>query len=238
MTCSLSGQFVEFSADYSHSDELGGELTSLLQGVNTHFLVRDVLVDVPGRDYIRDFLAMEGAGYMVYESEYVDTPVVNQSSSSSLTGSGYNYTLSAPPTSGFMYVKLTDPHGGQKDLIGVVRSDGKRIRPENVWLSKTKNTNQEWEHYINLFDANTTSGYTVTFADAAAPNNAPVLQFIPDGTAVEERQISFIVEASDADGTTPSLSVRSLPALATFTDQGDGTGIFDCTPIEGEAGEY
>ncbi|MCP4995615.1 MAG: calcium-binding protein, partial [Gammaproteobacteria bacterium] len=57
MTCSLSGQFVEFDATFYHSDELGGELTSLMTGVNTHFLVGDVLLDLPGRDDIRDFLA-------------------------------------------------------------------------------------------------------------------------------------------------------------------------------------
>ncbi|MCP4313302.1 MAG: calcium-binding protein, partial [Bacteroidetes bacterium] len=68
MTCSLSGQFVDIEATYSHSDELGGELTSLLEGINTHFLVRDVLVDLPGRDNIRDFLALDGGVYRVYES--------------------------------------------------------------------------------------------------------------------------------------------------------------------------
>ena len=28
MTCTLSGKFVSFTADFSHSDELGGELLS------------------------------------------------------------------------------------------------------------------------------------------------------------------------------------------------------------------
>ncbi len=32
MICTLSGQFVDFTAEFSHSDELGGELTSLLEG--------------------------------------------------------------------------------------------------------------------------------------------------------------------------------------------------------------
>jgi len=43
MTCSLTGRFVEFSAEFSHSDELGGELTSLIDSINTHFLIHDVL---------------------------------------------------------------------------------------------------------------------------------------------------------------------------------------------------
>jgi len=85
MTCSLSGRFVEFEADYSHSDELGGELTSLMEAVNTHFLVRDVLADLPGRDNIRDFLARDGGVYRVYESEAIDTDVTDHSSSARRT---------------------------------------------------------------------------------------------------------------------------------------------------------
>ena len=107
MTCSLSGQFVEFNAEYTHSNELGGELTSLLEAVNTHFLVQDVMVDLPGRDNIRDFLARDAGGYTVYESDSLDTSVLDQSASSSLQYSGQSgldalYTLSTPVTAGFI----------------------------------------------------------------------------------------------------------------------------------------
>ena len=46
MSCSLSGTFEYFNADFSYSDELDGELTSLIDAVNTHFLVHDVLTDL------------------------------------------------------------------------------------------------------------------------------------------------------------------------------------------------
>lgn len=36
METTLSGRFTEFTAEFSHSDELGGELTSLIDAVNTH----------------------------------------------------------------------------------------------------------------------------------------------------------------------------------------------------------
>jgi hypothetical protein len=113
MTCSLSGEFVEFTADFSHADELGGQLTSLIEEVNTHFLVHDVLVDLPGRDEIRDFLATDCASgdacgtYTVYESENTETEVTDQSDFSSLTGSGTTYTLTVPATPGFLYVHLS-----------------------------------------------------------------------------------------------------------------------------------
>ncbi len=77
MITSLSGQFVSFEAGYSPADELGGELTSLLDGVTTptHALVHDVLADLPGRDAVKDFLARGGDVLRVYESDCVDTPV-------------------------------------------------------------------------------------------------------------------------------------------------------------------
>ncbi len=139
MTCTLSGKFVSFTADFSHSDELGGELTSLIKAVNTHFLVQDVFVDLPGRDPVRDFLAKDGGVYRIYESEVTglgDPVVVDQSDASTLQMSDSSGQLTAPVTTGFMYVQLNDPFTGQKILKEIIRSDGKMIKPENAWLPK------------------------------------------------------------------------------------------------------
>ncbi len=239
MLCTLSGEFNDFSADYSHADELGGELTALMEKPITHFLVRDVLVDLPGRDTIRDFLAKDGDVYRVYESETVDTVVTDQSASSTLTGSGDTYFLTTPSNPGFLYVRLTDPFNGQRQIQEVIRSDGKRIKPENCWLSKTRFQDKPWQYFINIFDSNAQSSYTITFAGGpTVPNQPPVLGQIPNQTAVEGRALSFTVTATDPDGTTPTLSASPLPALATFTDSGDGTGTFTWTPQVGQKGQY
>ncbi|MCB0339516.1 MAG: hypothetical protein KDD53_07930, partial [Bdellovibrionales bacterium] len=81
---SLSGMFTSFSSTFSHSDELGGKLTSLLNSVTTHFLIKDVLVDLPGRDSVKDFLAKDPAQYRVYESEGGDTVVTDYTGQVSL----------------------------------------------------------------------------------------------------------------------------------------------------------
>ncbi|MBN1602292.1 MAG: chitobiase/beta-hexosaminidase C-terminal domain-containing protein [Chitinispirillaceae bacterium] len=237
MTCTLSGKFKSFTADYSHSDELGGELTSLLEDVNTHFLVQDVLVDAPGRDSIKDFLAKDGDIYRVYESENMDGEVTNQSGTSSLTPSGNAYSLSTDANAGFMYLKLTDPQGGTMQIAEVIRSDGKRVKPENAWLSKERD-GEGWNYFINLFDNTTTGSYTVHFEENAQVNHAPVLQFIPDRTLLEGETVSFIVEATDPDGTIPTLSTWTLPAMAEFTDNGEGTGVFEWSPAAGQAGKF
>jgi hypothetical protein len=207
--------------------------------VNTHFLIRDVLVDLPGRDAIKDFLAKDADVYRVYESETVDTVVTDQSASSTLTGSGDIYTLTTPSNPGFLYVSLTDPFSNQRQIQSVTRSDGKHIKPENCWLSKTRVKDGPWQYYINIFDVNAQSSYTIIFAGGqTVPNQPPVLGAIPNQTAVEGRLLSFTVTATDPDGTTPTISASPLPALAVFTDQGDGTGLFTWTPQVGQTGQY
>jgi hypothetical protein len=243
MECTLSGKFVEFTAEFSHSDELGGQLTSLIDAVNTHFLVRDVVVDLPGRDTVKDFLAKDDSVYRVYESQSMDTQVLDQSGSASLgpaeqSGTETIYTLTTPVTAGFMYVKLSDPNQGEKTLKQVVRSDGKILKAENGWLSKTRERSDPWQHFVNVFDVNTTNSYMLVFEDTSSQPHPPVLQFIPDRTGAEGTQVSFLVESSDPDGTTPALSAAPLPAGATFVDHGNGEGIFDWTPAVGQSGRF
>lgn len=247
MTCSLSGRFADFSALVSHSDELGGELTALIknENVHTHDLVRDVLVDLPGRDSIRDFLVEEGGVYKIFESSGVDAAVVNRSAGSSLSAGGVfgtetHYTLSTTADPGLTCLKLPDPLGGAQPLKRIVRSDGKIIKIENAWLSKTRKANPEdgWNHYVNLFDTGGTNAYTFIYEDAANLPQAPVLAFIPDRTGVETQPLSFLVEASDPNGTSPMLSAESMPVGAGLTDNGDGTAVFAWNPTEGQAGNY
>ncbi len=244
MTCSLSGKFIDFDATFTHADELGGELTSLIKEIRTHTLVRDVLADLPGRDLVRDFLSRADDIYTVYESDNTEFEVTDQSSASSLAfkenqGLQSHYTFTVPATAGFMYSQLPDPHAGTKLLTQVIRSDGKEINPANAWLSKVQDSEtHEWAHYVNLFDANTTDTYTFVFDALTASPQPPVLQYIQDKAGHENQQISFIIQASDPNGTIPALSAAPLPAGATLTDGKDGTGIFDWTPASGQKGSY
>lgn len=170
MVTTLAGRFVEFSADYAHADSLGGAVTSLLQQIDTHTLLHDVRVDLPGRDGIRDFLARDGDVLRVYESDGVDSAVVDQSASAAWRAQGANHAnqeLTLQAVQGFVYVKLADPFLGKRALGQVLRSDGKTLPPENVWLSKTRNADLSWSYAINLFDANTTGAYSLGFVDTS-----------------------------------------------------------------------
>ena len=251
METTLAGKFSVFTAKFTHADELGGALTSLVQATNAHFLIRDVRVDLPGRDLVRDFLARDGDVIRVYESDGPDTEVTDRSSVATLVSKGgqgekANFQLTMPPTAGFVYVKLPDPYNGTKALGKIARSDAKELLSDNVWLSQTRNEQtKQWEYWVNFFDVNTTGVYDTEFDAPPPAARAPVLQFIPDRVVQEGKQVSFLVEGSSPEGKAISLSAAPLPAGAVFTRQaadpaapGLTRAVFDWTPPKGAAGSY
>ena len=251
METTLAGKFTEFTAKFSHADELGGTLTSIIQAANAHFLIHDVRADLPGRDAVRDFLAQDGDVIRIYESDGLDTVVTDRSAVATLTA-GVNatgnasYRLNVPATAGFVYVKLPDPFGGQKVLGHILRSDAKLMTSENVWLSKTRNEQtKQWQYWVNFFDVNTTGLYDSEFQSPPVSALAPVLQFIPDRLIQETKQVSFLVEASSPQGKPVTITASPLPQGATLTMQpadpltpGLARALFDWTPAKGQASVY
>ncbi len=243
MQTSLSGRFVDFTASYSHSDELGGQVTSLIDGVQTHALVHDVRVDLPGRDGIRDFLAKDADVYRVYESQGSEAEVADVSAGASLSPAGTDgslslYRLSFPPQTGLVLVQLPDPSSGTRSATGATRSDGKVIGADNLWVSKSRAADNSWRYWLDLFDADTSGSYLVRLGEPASGPHPPVLQPIADRVTYEGKGVSFLIQASDPDGTRPRLSAAPLPFGAQFSDRGDGSALLSWTPIPGQAGLY
>ncbi|AZQ13037.1 hypothetical protein [Shewanella khirikhana] len=239
MYTTLSGRFTEFTATFSHADELGGSLTSLIDAVNAHLLLRDVVVDLPGRDTVRDFLVRNGTALTAFESDSVDTPVADLSSTAQLSGSGDTLSLTFAPELGGAYVQLPDPFGGSRQLVQVLRSDGKVLHPANGWLSKHYNKDtKQTQHLLHLFDTHTQGRYLLQFADRQAVPAAPVLAYIPDWTGAEGGQIGFLLEASDPNGDAVSFAVTPMPDGASLTDIEPGKARFNWPIAVGQAGFY
>ncbi|TBW56060.1 hypothetical protein EZI54_10490 [Marinobacter halodurans] len=251
METSLTGKFTDFDARFTHADEYGGELTSLVDAVNTHFLLHDVRVDLPGRDHVRDFLALDGATTLLYESEHTGLDLLNCTDCLAVTridgslgggsdsGNGINRTLTVTPPGGAVHIKLADPYQGDQVLSAVTRADGSALDPANYWLSKTLQDDKiHFDHYLNLFDTAAAESYTLTFGGQAQVNAPPVLQYIANYTTYETGQVGFLVQASDPDGAVPALSATGLPAGASFQDKGNGEGVFSWFPAVGQAGSY
>ncbi|MFW5988729.1 MAG: Ig-like domain-containing protein, partial [Desulfosudaceae bacterium] len=259
MTCTLSGEFTDFTANISHADELGGELTSIIKqdNVHTHLLVKDVLVDLPGRDKIHDFLTVDAAFYKVFESNGTETETTDLSADTTWelhqeTATRYTCDVSTPASAGFVYLSFPDPDHPQNQqaqleelirqdkLIEVIRSDGKRIKPANAWRSQQRKADPKdgWHYFVNLFDTSSTGSYTFVFDDVTSHNSPPALLPLSDQATAEGQELSFAVSATDPDGTIPEISAVNLPVGADLEEQSDGSAKFTWTPAIGQAGDY
>lgn len=69
-------------------------------------------------------------------------------------------------------------------------------------------------------------------------NRPPQVGPINDVTLTEGDTYTMTVSALDLESTTPSLSASNLPAFATFTNNGNGTGILTLDTDTGDAGTY
>lgn len=245
MECTLTGEFVDFDAYFTHDDSLGGELTSLIKSIGTHFLVHDVLVDLSGRDAVRDFLARDVDILRVYESSGVDTEVADVSEDASLVlqgtaGSNRLYRFTAPVTTGPWYAKVRLAEGASLEYSSALRGDGKTLHAANVWISQERVTPQSpWDYYLNVFDINGGGVYELALRQKPVPVNAPpVLHYVGKKATRVDQQLGFYIQATDPNGTIPVLGGTPLPVGASLTNNGDGTASFRWTPTTGQEGVH
>ncbi|MCK5781959.1 MAG: discoidin domain-containing protein [Flavobacteriales bacterium] len=69
-------------------------------------------------------------------------------------------------------------------------------------------------------------------------NNAPVIADVTNQSVEENGILNVNISATDGDSDTLTLISNNLPSFATFTDNGDGTALFEFRPLEGDAGTY
>ena len=160
MITSLSGEFIEFKASFTHADELGGRDTSVIKSVNAYFIAAEVMNDEPGRDRILDFLAdtdndPERIPDTLFESDGTTLPV-NYLTDAAVTGSvaanDVTVTLHAD-REGWGYMRLDDPAQARFAISQVTRSDGKVLHPRNTWTNiRYRRSDNQKLTYLNIFD--------------------------------------------------------------------------------------
>ncbi|HKJ90805.1 MAG TPA: hypothetical protein VJ960_06695 [Oceanipulchritudo sp.] len=194
MITSLSGEFIEFKASYTHAAELGGEETSLIESLEAHFIAAEVLNDEPGRDDILDFLAdtdrdAEMIPDALYESNGNVLPVNHVEDATVLSGlQGREFVVEANPLiEGWGYVRLDDPGQAKYDFERVVRSDGKLLNLNNIWTNIRYDpiTNNKLT-YLNILDRYEIGSYTYTITYAP----------VPEDTDPPETQLRFVGEVT------------------------------------------
>lgn len=71
-----------------------------------------------------------------------------------------------------------------------------------------------------------------------AGNQAPEIDPVAQQNVTEGTNLTFDINASDPDATTPALTAENLPTGMTFTDNGDGTGTISFDPEFSQSGSY
>ncbi|MDX2441671.1 MAG: hypothetical protein QNK40_14110 [Desulfobacterales bacterium] len=201
MITSLSGEFTEFKASYTHASELGGRDTSIIVSLDAYFIVHEVLNDQPGRDNLKDFLADtvdddEFIPDSLYESDCLVSPVNTLTNIQVTETQIFETTLTVvADKENWVYMRIQDPAQAKYKMESVIRSDGKVLNPNNYWTNiQYRETDNEKMTWLNIFDfiALGEYDYIVTYALPAEDTTPPVttLRFSGD---VEEKNGRFYI---------------------------------------------
>jgi beta propeller repeat protein len=218
MITSLSGEFIEFKASFTHASELGGIDTSVIKEMNAYFIAHEVINDQPGRDQLLDFLAdTDNDTAMLpdtlFESDCNTLPV-NHLTNVTAEGFGLTSTVTAEADrEAWVYMRMDDPAQAKYPIESVVRSDGKVLNPHNCWtnIRYERGTNKKLT-FLNIFDfvALGSYQYTVTYGQIEPDNDPPETRIRFSGEMQEfggkyyilpETQIYFTVEDASPVGT-------------------------------------
>jgi beta propeller repeat protein len=172
MITSLSGEFIEFTASYTHDSELGGEETSVITSLNAYFINAEVLVDTPGQDDLKDFLADtdDDPAHIpdaIYTTDADVLPVNHLANAEveSLAARGHLAALVSVNAvfEDWVYIRVDDPQQARLPIESVVRSDGKVLNENNYWTNFRFDplTNARL-NYLNIFDHVALGEYTYT----------------------------------------------------------------------------
>ncbi len=176
MITSLSGEFVDFNASYTHASDLGGEETSVIVSLEAHFLLHEVINDQPGRDDVTDFLAVTDdvenlIPDAMYESEGNVVPVNHLEQAEVIQDLDDEQTAVVGVQADFEnwgYVRVNDPGQDRYEIEKVVRSDGKELNKHNTWTSyryeRPSNRRLEFLHIFDFVELGQYYEYTVHYA--------------------------------------------------------------------------
>ncbi|MBI5624770.1 MAG: IPT/TIG domain-containing protein [Elusimicrobia bacterium] len=195
MATTLSGRFVSFTSTFSHAAELGGQLTSLVQSVTTYTLLKDVKVDLAGRDSTPDFLvnasldrgAMQAlldsgqvppAQYLLESDQPTPIPVsdVPAGLSGALSGANASLVLSLSGVGANVWAHASVPFvpAAGAVLESVRRADGKALDPANAWVSKHfRKSDRKVLYRLNILDLTSDATFYVVNFNAAGLDRAP-----------------------------------------------------------------
>jgi len=201
MITSLDGEFVEFSASYTHASELGGQETSVIVSLDAFFLAHEVLNDQPGRDGLLDFLAdTDNDGERIpdalYETDCNVLPVNHLLDVSVMGDANGAVVRAVADREDWVYMRVFDPGQAKFDIARVVRSDGKVLNPNNYWTNiRYARENNQRLAYLNIFDFVTLGDYEyhVEYTGLVPDEDPPVTKLRFAGPVEEAEDGKFYI---------------------------------------------
>ncbi|MDW3211999.1 MAG: putative Ig domain-containing protein [Reichenbachiella sp.] len=109
-----------------------------------------------------------------------------------------------------------------------------------IRLNMNGNAGSQYNYWDIASQNATTSSQRpyLTIDIQSSSNTGPVMAAIANQSTQEGASSTVNVSATDADGDALTLSATNLPAFASFTDNGNGTGQVSFQPAVGDAGTY
>ncbi len=203
MISSLSGEFLEFKASFSHASELGGKATSLINSVNAYFMVHEVLNDQPGRDDLLDFLAetREDGDELIpdtlFESDCTTVAVNRLNTVELINQTPLQATFRATADfENWVFIQVDDPAQAKYNISSIVRSDGKILNPHNYWTHiryrKEDNTRMT---SLNIFDFVMLGqyDYTISYEPTASDTEPPVTNILFTGAFQQNGDTTYLL---------------------------------------------
>jgi hypothetical protein len=230
MEASLQGLFTEYNATFEHVSPFGDNRFSLIKNVAIHELIRVVdASQMDGDDGLPDFLVND----LPDPNDLPDTLYLSDGSVMDV-GRGDNVVVGAIPTlanlridvtaemtSGWSYLRMDDPSLGGFVLIGVERSDGSVLPPENFWQTDRtfigSGQRPVIEDRIHLLDYNSTGSYTFIFSngDLVGPEVKTFAGVLPNPTtqAIDAIDVTFTEALRDATFTASAVQLAKNGGL-------------------------
>jgi hypothetical protein len=107
----------------------------------------------------------------------------------------------------------------------------------NSYIDSTVTGHTQYLYTVQAYNAHGTSGYTDT-ASVLTLNRLPKITAVANVTMVDTQTVTVNVTTTDDPTAQLTLTAANLPPFASFTDNGNGTGVLTIAPSAGTVGVY
>ena len=252
MISSLQGEFMNYSATFENINPLGDPRLSLLDELEIHELIRNVMIysDPDENDGVLDFLVNERDDFLAYPDTLYSSKTLQSYNVSAGTILSVRVIVSSAPallefrsfsnSTGWVYYRFEDTQGLLSETaltVNVTKYENgiaTSIPPENSWITRQsyRGARRTTENlYLHIVDSMETVGEVVFIVDLCRVNcnratTEPTTPAIPTQAATTASTIEPTTPATPTQAaTTPSTTESTTPTQATTT----ATGTTDTT---------